>query len=543
MFNALLSRPAAFGLALLSILGTIGYWWHQGRPVAMVDAPAGKLRCVSYTPFRDDQTPLDPSFVVPAGQIEDDLARLKSVTDCVRTYAVSGGLERVPAAARQVGLKVLMGAWIGEDAVRNAREVATAIQLANQYGDVVRAVIVGNETLLRGELPPERLAALIRQVKTAVSVPVTYADVWEFWFRYRVVAEAVDFLTIHILPYWEDHPVAITGAVQHIFDIYGQVQEKFPGRKILIGETGWPSLGRMRLGAEPSVVNQARFIRGFIDGAEKIDLDHNIIEAFDQPWKRVKEGAVGGYWGLYTNDRQPKFPLTGPVAENPHWQIHLALSLMLGVAPLLGAMLARRHQGAVGWTVSLALALPAGSAIIEQGRLMLATARNLPEWAGASVLIALSALSAALLIPLLARAAEGRGGRLVRPLRVGELIDGWNTGFAGQRVGALMGSVQALAVASGAVLNLGLALDGRYRDFPSSALIVPAVGFALHAWWVGDQRPRGWLAEESWLAGVLLVAALGVGIVEGPRNIQADLWLVTCLLLAVPWLGLVPRRG
>ena len=39
-------------------------------------------------------------------------------------------------------------------------------------------------------------------------MPVTYADVWEFWLRYRDVYEAVDFVTIHILPYWEDFPIS-----------------------------------------------------------------------------------------------------------------------------------------------------------------------------------------------------------------------------------------------------------------------------------------------------------------------------------------------
>ena len=79
--------------------------------------------------------------------------------------------------------------------------------LANRYPATVRAVVVGNEVLLRGEMAAGDLAATIRAVKARVKVPVTYADVWEFWLRNRDVAAAVDFVTIHILPYWEDFPM------------------------------------------------------------------------------------------------------------------------------------------------------------------------------------------------------------------------------------------------------------------------------------------------------------------------------------------------
>ena len=34
----------------------------------------------------------------------------------------------------------------------------------------------------------------------------------------------------------------------------------------------------------------------------------NLIEAYDQPWKRQLEGTVGGHWGIYdAYRRQPKF--------------------------------------------------------------------------------------------------------------------------------------------------------------------------------------------------------------------------------------------
>ena len=116
----------------------------------------------------------------------------------------------------------------------------------------MRSVVVGNEVLLRGEMAAGDLAATIRAVKARVKVPVTYADVWEFWLRHRDVAAAVDFVTIHILPYWEDVPVAAGAAAAHVAAIHDRVVAAFPGKDVLIGEVGWPSAGRMRQGALPS---------------------------------------------------------------------------------------------------------------------------------------------------------------------------------------------------------------------------------------------------------------------------------------------------
>ncbi len=107
----------------------------------------------------------------------------------------------------------------------------------------MRAVIVGNEVLLRRELPEAALRAYLERIRAATALPVTYADVWEFWLRHPSLAQAVSFITIHILPYWEDNPVGIEDAVPHVQQVYRRVRAAFPGQEILIGETGWPSEG------------------------------------------------------------------------------------------------------------------------------------------------------------------------------------------------------------------------------------------------------------------------------------------------------------
>ena len=146
------------------------------------------------------------------------------------------------------------------------------VGLTKEYPGVITAVVVGNEVLLRGEMTTADLAATIRSVKSQVTVPVTYADVWEYWLRNREIYDAVDFVTIHILPYWEDIPVRAKYAAAHVNSIRKRMAVAFPGKEILIGETGWPSEGRMREGALPSRTNQARVVSEILNLAKQEEL-------------------------------------------------------------------------------------------------------------------------------------------------------------------------------------------------------------------------------------------------------------------------------
>ena len=320
----------ATALFALAASGIVATWAWLGAAVPMPSsAPGGgKLHCVSYAPFRGMQDPFGPDVPIDPRQIDEDLAQLRRITDCVRTYSVDHGLDRIAEIARRHGMKVVHGLWLSSVPELSRKQVETAVALAQRFPDVITAVIVGNEVLLRGEMAAPDLARLIREVKARVSVPVTYADVWEFWLKAPELAPAVDFVTIHILPYWEDEPVAATGAVAHVRDIREKVEEIFAGKEILIGEVGWPSQGRMRDGALPSPANQALVLSGVVEAAKAGGWKVNLIEAFDQPWKRMLEGTVGGYWGLFgDSERELKFRWGEPVSNYPRWQLAAALGI------------------------------------------------------------------------------------------------------------------------------------------------------------------------------------------------------------------------
>src|ERR1700731_2356867 len=246
-----ISLRTPLALLLISLSTIAAVWWWLATPITLARAPIdpnAKLLCVSYAPFRGAQTPLLPTTYVEREQIAEDLAQLAQISDCVRTYSIENGLDQVPGEAAKVGLKVIQGIWLGSNRLKNLTQISTAVRLTKDYPGTITALVVGNEVLLRGEMTTNDLAATIRSVKSQVTVPVTYADVWEYWLRNREVYDAVDFITIHILPYWEDIPVRAKFAASHVDAIRKRMAVAFPAKEILVGETGWPSAGRMRAG-------------------------------------------------------------------------------------------------------------------------------------------------------------------------------------------------------------------------------------------------------------------------------------------------------
>jgi glucan 1,3-beta-glucosidase len=516
-----------FTLVALIVAGT---WWWLGAAVPMPPSPLDpgeKLYCVSYAPFRGAQTPLDLSTTIEPAQIDQDLAQLAKLTDCVRTYSVDFGLDRVPEIAQRHGLKVLLGLWVSSHTDRTQYQINTGVALANRFPDVIRAVIVGNEALLRGEVSAAALANIIGVVKSRVKMPVTYADVWEFWLRYRELAAAVDFVTIHILPYWEDDPVSARQAAEHVDSIRKRVVDQFAGKEIVIGEVGWPSAGRMREGALPSPANQARVIADILDRGRREHFRVNVIEAFDQPWKRALEGTVGGHWGLFDDaTRRQKFDWGAPVSNHPRWPWQAAGGVAMAGLMFMVAGWAGRRAGVQAERAWMLVALNAACAGILAGwtiENLLVESLGIGGW-----LRGLSLAALALGVPI-----AGAAGlvRQVRPASFARVIgprpDRMREPLA-LALGLLLMGLTVLAMQSA----LALSFDPRYRDFPFAPLTAAALPFVLLRLQGGGTAGTRPLAETV-SAAVLALCALFIVFNETLANWQA-LWFAAALgLVAV----------
>jgi len=308
----------------------------------------GMLPSLSYAPFEGTGHP-DVDNIPNKEKIRADLKKLATMTKAIRLYSSTGGVELVPAIANEFGLKVTVGAWIDKNADRNEREIAAALELAKRNSNVI-GIVVGNETIYRGEQKVEDLIEIIQRVKKQTNVPVTTGEIWNILRDNPQLASAVDFIAAHILPYWENFTAQ--QAVDQAMYIYGLLRDTFPGKRIVIAEFGWPSAGYNLKNAFPGPFEQAWVLRNFVTRAEAIGMDYNIVEAIDQPWKFF-EGGVGPYWGILDASREPKFSWTGPVVDHDYWKV-AGIALLVGV--LLSFPIFRLARPTVMQSVVLAAA-------------------------------------------------------------------------------------------------------------------------------------------------------------------------------------------
>lgn len=279
-------------------------------PASAQDASEKPFSGLCYGPFRNGQ---QPGGTYPSeAEMRQDLSLLKSLTGRIRTYGNESTLKSVPKLCAEVGVGCFVGAWIDTDKAANDVQVATAIAIATNNYATTRGFIIGNEYMLRNEqtafaAAKTNLLLYIRRVKAATTVPVGIADGWNIWnndFTKDLVAE-LDFVMMHVHPYWESQystpNLSINTAMAHVTNKYNLIAAKYPGKRIIIGETGWPSRGTQNYAAVPNEANQLRFMTEFTAWARKNNVEYFLFDAFDEAWKGTTNAE--GSFGALTSTR------------------------------------------------------------------------------------------------------------------------------------------------------------------------------------------------------------------------------------------------
>src|SRR5262247_4194440 len=264
-----------------------GLWAAANRPLELADGP-DKVHGVAYSGFQRHQDPTRKIYPTKE-ELAQDIARLAEFADRIRTYS-SLENEAVARLAGERGLRVTAGAWLDRNAANNELELAALVREARENRNVDR-VIVGNEAVLRGDLKVSELIQQLKRVKKQLRLPVSTAEPWHVWLRHPELARQVDFITVHLLPYWEGVPAE--HAVDYALARYDELRRAFPRKRIVIGEVGWPSRGDRVGAAIASPVAQAKFVREFLAHTLERPLDYYLMEMFDQPWKQSAEGRAG----------------------------------------------------------------------------------------------------------------------------------------------------------------------------------------------------------------------------------------------------------
>jgi exo-beta-1,3-glucanase (GH17 family) len=270
---------------------------EKGGAVAPVFSD--KLDGVGYGPARDGQYP-SLGDLPAEEEIWEDIQFISTLAHSIRTYGITGSMEAIPSFSSEAGLDCFPGAWISKNGQQNDREIQALISVGTRGLKSVKGLVVGNETLLRQDLPEEGLVRYIKQVKDSTGQPVGTAEPWYIWLEHPHLACNVDFLFVHIYPYWEG--LSIDDAAEYVFDKLQEVRQAYPGKRVIIGETGWPTGGDIIGEAVPGERNQSDFIAGFLTLNHEHDAEYFVFEVFDEKWKETIEGQVGAHWGLYYSD-------------------------------------------------------------------------------------------------------------------------------------------------------------------------------------------------------------------------------------------------
>ncbi len=303
-----------------------------------------RIQGFAFSPFQNKQNPNWNKFP-DSDDIESDLALLAGKTHAVRTYSVDKGLGEVPRLAALHGINVALGAWVDGDHERSRKEIALALDIAVRANNVVR-IFIGNEVLLRGDIPLTQLIEHLDLAQSETDIPISTAEPPFIWRAYPELVDHVDYIAVHLLPYWEG--VAVEDAVNFVVGNINELKQLYPDKPIVIAEVGWPSNGRTIKDAVASNANEAIFLRRFLARAAEEKYTYYIMEAFDQPWKRDIEGMVGAYWGVYDVNRQPKFQFQKPIVKIPDWPVLAGISVVIALITLAIMLIDSQHMGARG---------------------------------------------------------------------------------------------------------------------------------------------------------------------------------------------------
>ena len=260
-----------------------------------------KLHGICFSPYIEGQ---GPGTEISEAQIRERLEIVAPYVRWVRTFSCSDGHQHIPRIAAELGLQTMVGVWLDDDRERNDEELAAAIEIADAGHAGILAI--GNEVLLRGDLPEDDLIDYLERAKEAVTgVPVGYVDAYFLFEDHPRVTDACEIILANCYPFWEGCPAE--HSLLYMKEMYRRAVQVAGGKPVVVSETGWPNIGTATDGATPSLENAIKYFVDTCMWAEEDCIDGFYFSAFDVAWKVDKEGDVGAYWVLWDKDGKPKY--------------------------------------------------------------------------------------------------------------------------------------------------------------------------------------------------------------------------------------------
>ncbi len=261
----------------------------------------GKIHGLSFSPYMEGQS---PGTEISEAQIRQRLSIIQPYTRWIRTFSCIEGHQQTPRVARENGLKTMVGIGLSENLAINETELRNGIEVASAgHADILA---VGNEVMLREDLTEDQLIDYIGRAKEAApGIPVGTVDAYFLFENHPRVAAACDVLLVNCYPFWESCPAEY--ALLYMKEMYRRAQAVADGKKVIISETGWPTVGSPFGGAVPSYDNALEYFIRTYQWAHEDSIEIFYFSSFDEAWKVGAEGDVGAYWGLWDKDGNLKY--------------------------------------------------------------------------------------------------------------------------------------------------------------------------------------------------------------------------------------------
>jgi len=283
------------------LVGELGKLGLEDRKLLLREILRQKIHGISFSPYIDGQS---PGTEIGAQQIRERLSIIQPYTRWIRSFSCIEGNQQIPRIAHENGLKTMVGVGLSEHLDDNEIELANGIEIA-RAGDV-DILAVGNEVLLRGDLTDDQVIEYIERAKQAApGVPVGYVDAYFLFENHPRVAEACDLLLVNCYPFWESCPAEY--ALLYMKEMYRRATRAAGGKRVVISETGWPTIGTSFGTAVPSYENALNYFIQTYQWAAEEGIEIFYFSSFDESWKVGDEGDVGAYWGLWDKDGNLKY--------------------------------------------------------------------------------------------------------------------------------------------------------------------------------------------------------------------------------------------
>jgi exo-beta-1,3-glucanase (GH17 family) len=253
------------------------------------------------SPYEEGQKPGDQ---LSEAQIRRRLEVIKPHTNWIRTFSCTEGNELIARIAHEMGMKTMVGAWLGDEADKNEVELAGLIELAQAgYVDIAA---VGNEVLYRDDLDAATLLGHIKRVKAALpDVLVGYVDAYYEFTVHPDITAACDVILANCYPFWEG--CTYEYSLVYMKQMYQQAKDAAGDKPVIISETGWPSQGTPVKGSIPSKANAMGYFINAQQWAASEGIEIFYFSSFDESWKVGAEGDVGAYWGIWDKEERLKY--------------------------------------------------------------------------------------------------------------------------------------------------------------------------------------------------------------------------------------------